>query len=107
MRARVSAPTSIAEFITFLEFAQRKGGSSYLVALIGCRVALTGRRRGEILRLPKTAMTNDGINLKDNKTKAGEAERFYLVQWSPTLRQVILEAMNIKHRRAKNRPPLV
>jgi len=98
---------SIAELNAFLAFAGSKGGSSYLVALIGCCVALTGRRRGEILRLPKTAMTNDGINVKDNKTKAGEAERFYLVEWSPTLRQVITEAMNIKHRRAKNRPPLI
>lgn len=98
---------SIAELNAFLAFAKNKGGSSYLVALIGCCVALTGRRRGEILRLPKTAMTEEGINVKDNKTKAGEVERFYLVQWSPTLRQVITESINIKHRRAKNRPPLV
>jgi integrase len=98
---------SIAELNAFLAFAKGKGGSSYLVALIGCCVALTGRRRGEMLRLPKTAMTETGITVKDNKTKAGEAERFYLVEWSPTLRQVITEAMSIKHRRAKNRPPLV
>jgi len=98
---------SIAELNEFLAFAKNKGGSSYLVALIGCTVALTGRRRGEILRLPKTAMAEEGISVKDNKTKAGEAERFYLVGWSPTLRQVIAEAMSIKHRRAKNRPPLV
>lgn len=98
---------SIAEFNSFLEFARKKGGSAYLVALIGCTVALTGRRRGEILRLPKSAMTEAGINVRDNKTKAGEAERFYLVEWSPILRQVIEEAMTIKHRRAKNRPPLV
>jgi integrase len=98
---------SIAELNDFLAFAKNIGGSSYLVALIGCTVALTGRRRGEILRLPKTAMTEHGINVKDNKTKAGEAERFYLVEWSPTLRQVITEAMSIKHRRAKNRPLLV
>jgi integrase len=98
---------AIAEFNEFLAFAKNKGGSSYLVALIGCCVALTGRRRGEILRLPKAAMTEHGINVKDNKTKAGEAERFYLVEWSPTLRQVITEAMSIKHPRAENRPPLV
>ena len=98
---------SIAELNDFLAYAKGKGGSSYLVALIGCCVALTGRRRGEILRLPKTAMTEAGINVKDCKTKAGEAERFYVVEWSPVLRQVITEAMSIKHRRAKNRPPLV
>ncbi len=98
---------SIAEFNDFLAFAKGKGGSSYLVALIGCCVALTGRRRGEILRLPKTAMREEGIDVKDCKTKAGEAERYYLVEWSATLRQVITEAMSIKHRRAKNRPPLV
>jgi hypothetical protein len=38
---------------------------------------------------------------------AGETERFYLVERSPTLRQVITKAMSIKHRRAKTRPPLV
>jgi hypothetical protein len=55
---------SIPEFNEFLAFAQNKSASSYLVALIGCCVALTGRRRGEILRLPKTAMTEAGINVK-------------------------------------------
>jgi hypothetical protein len=68
------APTqvSFAELNDFLAFAKNKGGSSYLVTLIGCTVALTGRRRGEI----QTAMTEQGINVKENKTKAGEAERF-------------------------------
>jgi integrase len=98
---------SIAELNAFLAFAKDKGGSSYLVALIGCVVALTGRRRGEILRLPKTALTEEGIKVKANKLQAGEEARHYVVEWSPTLRMVIAEAQAIKHRRAKDRPPLV
>jgi len=98
---------AISELNDFLAFAKTKGRSSYLVALIGCTVALTGRRRGEILQLPKAAMSEAGMHVKDCKTKAGEAERFYLVEWSPILRQVITETLSLKHRRAKDRPPFV
>lgn len=52
-------------------------------------------------------MTERGINVKDNKTKAGEPERVDLVEWSSTVREVIEEAMSIKYRRAANRLPLV
>ena len=70
---------SIPEFNEFLAFAQNKSASSYLVALIGCTVALTGRRRGEILRLPRTALTEEGINVPANKQRAGDAPRYYVV----------------------------
>jgi integrase len=66
------------------------------VALIGCTVALSGRRRGEVLSLAKSAMTAEGIYVTGNKRKAGEAERRYLVAWSPTLRQIIEDAAAIK-----------
>jgi integrase len=89
---------SIEEFNAFLAHAKTKGGSAYLVALIGCCVALSGRRRAEILGLPKSALLPDGFRIKDAKTKAGEAERFYMVSWSPTLRQVVTEAAAIKRR---------
>lgn len=89
---------SIAEFNAFLAHAKEKGGSAYLVALIGCCVALSGRRRAEILHLPKSAAASDGFRIKDAKTKAGEAERFYMVAWSPTLRQVVTEAAAVKRR---------
>jgi integrase len=97
----------ISELNAFLQHAKDKGGSAYLVGLIGCCVALTGRRRAEILRLPKTAMSEEGIQVPDSKTKAGEARRHYLVAWSPTLRRVVEEALSITRPRGKGRPPLV
>lgn len=89
---------SVAELNAFLAFAKAKGGSAYLVALIGAATALSGRRRGELLRLPRTAATAEGILVADCKTKAGEAGRHYLVEWSPTLRQVFTESAAIKRR---------
>jgi integrase len=89
---------SVAEFNAFLQFAKGLGGSTYLVALVGCIVALTGRRRAEVLGLPRSAMTVEGITVQDAKTKAGEPDRFYLVGWSPLLRQVLTEAGAIPRR---------
>lgn len=88
----------IAEFNAFLKHAKGKAGSAYMVALIGCCVALTGRRRAEILSLPLSARAHDGIRLKSSKIKAGETDRFYLVEWSPTLRLVFDEVAAIPRR---------
>jgi integrase len=88
----------LTEFNAFLAHAKAKGGSAYMVALIGSMVALTGRRRGELLALPRTAVTDLGIAVRDNKTKPNEDERFYLIEWSPTLRQVMTEIAGIKRR---------
>jgi len=87
---------SIAEFNDFLAHARNKGGSAYLVALIGCTVAITGRRRGEILSLPRSALQSDGFRVRDIKTKVGEPERHYLVEWSDILHQIITEVTAIK-----------
>jgi integrase len=89
---------TIAELNAFLAHAQEKGGSAYLVALIGCCVALSGRRRAEVLGLVKSALSEDGIRVKDAKTKAGEAHRYYKIAWSPILRQLVEEAAAIPRR---------
>lgn len=89
---------SVAELNAFLQHAKAQGGSADMVALIGCTVALTGRRRAEVLTLPKSAATAEGIRMKDAKTKAGEAARSYLVGWSPILRQVFEEVLAIQRR---------
>ena len=96
-RAR-TRKVSIAEFNDFLAHARAKGGSAYLVALIGCTVALTGRRRAEILHLTRTALQPEGFKVKDSKTKFNEPERHYLIAWSDTLRQVVNEVAAIKRR---------
>jgi len=89
---------TIAEFNDFLEHARVKGGSSYMVALIGCTVAITGRRRGEILNLTRAALQPEGFRVKDIKTKVGEPERHYLVEWSDLLHQLVNEVMAIPRR---------
>lgn len=89
---------TIAEFNDFLAHARAKGGSAYLVALIGCTVAITGRRRGEVLGLTRAALQPEGFRVKDIKTKAGEPERHYLIEWSDVLRQIIAEVTAIKRR---------
>lgn len=93
---------SITEFNDFMAHAKAKGGSAYMVALIGCTVALTGRRRGEILGLTRAALQPEGFRVKDIKTKVGEPERHYLVEWSGMLRQLVDEVKAIK----RNRPSI-
>jgi site-specific recombinase XerD len=85
-----------AELNKFLAFARARGGSSYLVALVGCCVALCGRPRAEILDLPKSAMTEHGIVV--TCANKASAPREYLVLWSPMLRQLVIDAINIKRR---------
>jgi integrase len=65
-------------------------------ALIGCTVALTGRRRAEILGLTKAALKPEGFRVKDCKTKFGEPERHYLIEWSGLLHTLIAEVTAIK-----------
>lgn len=95
---RVRKP-SITEVNEFLGMARELGGSAYMVALIGVTVGITGRRRAEFIRLTKTAMTPEGLRCKDSKTKKGQPERFYLVEWSELLRQVIAEAQAIPRKK--------
>jgi hypothetical protein len=42
------------------------------------------------------ALRDDGIHVVDCKTKAGQPERTYLVSWSPLLRQLVGEALEMR-----------
>jgi integrase len=88
----------VAELNAFLAHAMGKGGSAYLVALIACLTALSGRRRAEILALPLSAITSDGIRCRSAKVKAGETAREYLIEWSPMTRQLVTEVKGVKRR---------
>ena len=91
-KPRTRLPT-IAEVNQLIQVAKSKGTSSYMIALIGVMVAVTGRRRAEILRLRLSDLKNEkGITVMDAKTKPGESDRTYLVQWSDFLRQLVNEA---------------
>lgn len=78
------------------QVAMAKGESAYMIILIGLMVAITGRRRAEVMRLTKFAVRDDGIHVVDCKTKAGQPERTYLVSWSPFLRDIIHAALDMK-----------
>jgi integrase len=89
---------TVKEFNAFLEFARAEGGSKYLVALIGALVAISGRRRAEILALPMSAITDAGIRCKSAKVKAGEEARYFLIRDSDLLRQLVAEIKGIPRR---------
>lgn len=93
-RARTRS-VSIAEVNTLLQLAEGKGGGMLMVSLIAVTVALTGRRRGEVLGLPVEALTEEGIEVVDTKTRR-YGERRYLVRWSPMLRSVIEKAKGLR-----------
>jgi hypothetical protein len=42
-----------------------------MIILIGLMVAVTGRRRAEVIRLTNFAVRHDGIYVLDCKTKSG------------------------------------
>ena len=86
---------SIEEVNALLAVAKKRGIASQMVALIAVTVALTGRRRSEILGLQQSALTPDGIEIEDAKTRRF-GERRYLVEWSPLLRRVVQEASEIR-----------
>lgn len=79
---------SIAEVNMLLELAEAKGGGKLMVALIALTVALTGRRRNEVLWLQRENLTPEGIEVEDSKTRRYGTRR-YLIRWSPLLRRVI------------------
>lgn len=90
-----SRKPGIKEVNAFVAMAQGISQSQLMIALIGLTVGVTGRRRAEFIRLTKSAITDEGLRCKDSKTKKGEPERFYLVEWSPLLRQIIETAQSI------------
>ncbi|RYY90120.1 MAG: hypothetical protein EOO15_03960 [Chitinophagaceae bacterium] len=94
-RPRTRNP-SVTELNSFLAFSKGQGKGKYMVALIGALVGIMGRRRAEFIRLTDASMTAEGLKCKDSKTKAGEPERFYTVQWSDLLRQILTEARGIR-----------
>ncbi|MBN9462673.1 MAG: tyrosine-type recombinase/integrase [Burkholderiales bacterium] len=87
---------TIAEMNALIAKAKARGVGSYMVALIGVMVAITGRRRVEIRRLMLTSITPEGIVGEESKAKRGRRGRAFLVQWSPTLREVVEEARALK-----------
>lgn len=87
---------ALVEFNAFMQFAKTQTPALYMAALIGAAVAVSGRRRAELLGLDVDAMRPEGIDTRDAKTKFYEADRRYLVLWSPLLRQILAEVQRIR-----------
>lgn len=90
-RPRSRKPENV-EVNKFIEIAKARGEGSYMTALIGLMVGITGRRRAEILDLEKSALTQEGVRVQAAKLKATDAQREYLISWSPLLSQLLKEA---------------
>lgn len=84
----------IGEVNALSAVAESMGEAYLMTACIALTVALTGRRRGDILRLQAMQMNADGIFIIESKTRR-HGERHVRVQWSPTLRAVIDRALSI------------
>lgn len=93
--ARTRRPT-IAEMNALLALARAKGTGSYMVALIAAMVAVTGRRRAEVMRLTVAAETPEGLVGSEAKAKRGDAARTFVVAWTPFLRELVAEARGLK-----------
>lgn len=86
----------IAEMNALLAKAKERGTGSYMVALIAAMVAITGRRRAEILRLTLASITPEGLVGEEAKAKRGRAPRRFCVQWSTTLREIVEDARSLE-----------
>lgn len=86
---------SVSEVNDLLALAKETSDAAHMVALIAVTVALTGRRRSEILSLDAQAVKAEGIITEDHKTRR-HGERRYLIRWSPLLRQVVETAREIR-----------
>ncbi|AWI53165.1 hypothetical protein DEH84_06785 [Aquabacterium olei] len=98
-RAR-TRDVSRVEFNEFMRFAKEKPTALYMAALVTAAVAVSGRRRAELLPLGVDALTDEGIDTRDAKTKAHESVRNYLVKWSPLLVSILTEAHRIRPKAA-------
>lgn len=81
----------IAEVNAFIQVAKAKGESSYIIALLGVLVGISGRRRAELRTLTLSALTDEGIRGGESKAKRDEADRTFLIGWSPFLRELVRE----------------
>jgi integrase len=87
-RPRTDRP-DVATFNDFMGYAQSRGGARWMCALIAAAVALSGRRRAELLLISRADIGEHGIRVMDCKTKSWESPRSYLIQWSPMMRTLV------------------
>lgn len=78
------------ELREYLKFCWRKGEAGKRVALAAAIAYLTGKAQGQVLKLHRSQIAEDGISF--GKRKRGAAT---LVQWSRRLRRIINTAISL------------
>jgi len=85
-----------AEIALMRDVARQRGGSYHIMALCTYTAFLTVSRPDEMRGLLRQRILPDGLQVPIGKRKAGQAQRWKLVHWSPELRAVIDEAMALQ-----------
>ncbi|MDE4918386.1 integrase [Cupriavidus metallidurans] len=85
-----------AEIALMRDVARQRGGSYQIMALCAYTAFLTVSRPDEMRGLLRQRILPEGLQVPIGKRKAGQAQRWKLVHWSPELRAVIDEAMALQ-----------
>ncbi|HYF16336.1 MAG TPA: hypothetical protein VEA40_00605 [Ramlibacter sp.] len=93
------------EEVEFVTTVGRAAGGSFHVQALAARAAwLAFKRPGEVLKVPRAGRTDDGRPLgvteaglvfEANKRKRHQGRRLITIEWSPTLRATVDEALAI------------
>ncbi|WP_342049931.1 MULTISPECIES: hypothetical protein [unclassified Cupriavidus] len=84
------------EIALMREVARERGGSYHIMALCAYTAFLTVSRPDEMRALLRQRITEAGVHVPVGKRKAGHAQRWKLIHWSPELKATIDEALALQ-----------
>lgn len=71
-------------------------GTTFLIQALAARAAwLAFKRPGEVLKVPRAAVTEAGLVFEGNKRRRSQGRRVITIGWTPLLRATVDEAMKI------------
>lgn len=79
-----------------LKVGRARGGIRHIAALALYTAYLCVRRPGEVLGLTRAQLREEGIHWTASKRKRGTAAMVGVIEWSPTLRATIDEALAVR-----------
>lgn len=83
--------------VDYMMAEARERGGSYLILALCLQVAyLTVSRPDEMRSLKRQAIKEGGVEVAVGKRKKGQAQKFKLIEWSPSLEAVIKEALSLQ-----------
>ncbi len=85
-----------AEIQLTREVARARGGSYHIMALCAYTAFLTVSRPDEMRALLRQRISDAGVQIPVGKRKAGHAQRWKLIHWSPELKATIDEALALQ-----------